>query len=661
MRAILRTLSFLALVSILSSGCSSGVFVSCPDGAEKVDTDHGGYACHQADGTSHGPFRTLHPSGSVAETGAVVAGLEEGLFETWFEDGSPSSSGEYRGGEPWSTFRAWHNDGQLAVERGYVEGVPVGVHRWTDDEGLPSKEMEFVDGAQVRLSRFGRRGIKVYEARWQGDVQVLEESWTLEGVKLLEAEGLHGEAGTLKRWNDAGQMLSLAQYSQGFPTAESVFHGNGAVRDKRTFGEAGRLLTCDIQDENGALLSRLQYDALQPATKWPSERLGTTGLIVAFDGSARIGALASGSPAAQAGLPIGAKILAVGDWQLPPAPDESLLYNALMGQVNTSVRLVVQLPSGAVLEADMLRVHRDSLDLRRTRSERWSVAGTRVEQLSYKAGFLVEERRWFDSGNKRAAADYDDKGRLVWHRHWHESGELSEEIAPLQGDTHLLWQSWDEFGTRLGRGSFLWGTSDNAGSLLKDGEFSYWLASGALKSSIHWKKGKKQGAYLSFHPSGKPHESGAFKDDLKDGRWTMQRQPAQSDPNIPFNTLEFTQMFAAGKKHGAFEGYDSQCGWWIEKGSFKDGVKHGEWLGRPGPRYYSCDESGMATRGTWSSRNRAQPCSKGNYRQGLKYGVWTTRKDCWCEAGDADTPCELLVQKYGNDEVLLSEEVTQEP
>ena len=40
---------------------------------------------------------------------------------------------------------------------------------------------------------------------------------------------------------------------------------------------------------------------------------------------------------------------------------------------------------------------------------------------------------------------------------------------------------------------------------------------------------------------------------------------------------------------------------------------------------------------------------------------WNTRKDCWCEQGDADKPCEVLVRKYGNDEVLLSEEVIQEP
>jgi hypothetical protein len=304
----------------------------------------------------------------------------------------------------------------------------------------------------------------------------------------------------------------------------------------------------------------------------------------------------------------------------------------------------------------MERVHRDLLDVRRTLSERWSVAGTRVEQLRFNTGFVVEERRWFDSGNKQEATDYDEKGRLVWRRKWHEGGEKNEELAPLQGDTHLLWQSWDELGTRVGRGAYLWGTSDKAGSLLRDGEFSYWQERDVLKSTSHWQEGLKQGAYSSFYPSGEPHESGEFKDDLKDGKWTVNREVAQSDPNIPFSVMESTQMFFAGKKHGGYKAFDTQCGWWIEKGSYKDGVKHGEWSSRPGPRYYSCDESGMATRGTWTSRNRAQTCSKGNYRNGLKYGAWKTRKDCWCEEG-GETSCEVLVRKYGNDELLLSEEV----
>ncbi len=656
MTANLRALLLLVLLLALTSGCNKGLFVSCPEGASKVDTPDGGYACQRPDGTAHGPFRTLHPGGSVAETGTYVDGLEEGLFETWFVDGTKASRGEWRAGEAWSTFHVWHTDGELALERGYKEGVPTGIHRWTDDEGHSSKEIEFVDGLKVRMSRYGRRGVRTYEALWETEVQVREEAWNQEGVKLLEAIGLHGEAGTLKKWNEAGQMLSLAQYVDGYPTAESVFHGNGAVREKRTFGVAGRVLTFDSQDENGALLARTQFDSEKPSTVWPVDSPGSTGIEVMVDDDARVKALLYGSPAAGSGLLPGSKILSIGDWQLPQAPDVGLVYNALMGEVGTSFSMVVQLPTGLVATFEMDRVQRDLLDVRRTRSEGWSVAGTRVEQLRFNAGFLVEERRWFDSGNKREAADYDEKGRLVWHRKWHESGELNEEIAPLQGDTHLLWQSWDELGTRIGRGAFLWGTSDKAGSLLKDGEFSYWQDRGVLKSTIHWKEGLKQGGYSSFYPSGEPHELGEFKDDLKEGKWTVNREPVQSDPNIPFNVLESTQMFAAGKKHGGFEAFDTQCGWWTEKGSYKDGVKHGEWSSRPGPRYYSCDESGMATRGTWTSRNRAQTCSKGNYRNGLKYGNWKTRKDCWCEEG-GESSCEVLVRKYGNDEMLLSEEV----
>jgi len=644
-------------------GCGSGIFVSCPDGASKADTSDGGFACRKADGTAHGPFRSLHANGKVAEVGNFVDGLEDGTFEGWFDDGKQFSLGEYRMGHPWNTLSVWHDNGVKSLERGYEEGVPVGIHRWSDDEGNPAQEIEYKDGEKVRSSRWGRAGKKVHEALWEALLKVRDESWNIDGVKVYEAVALQGEAGTLKKWSDEGTMLSLANYSNGYPVDESTFHGNGSVAQKRAYGAEGRLLGLDLQDESGSVLSRLAYDPALPATAWlPKPRRGSTdislgalGIEVKVGDDVRVAALSHGGPAAVAGVQPGDRILSISDWQLPPAPDEEFVYKRLVGAVGGVVSLVLQPTVGDVRTLEMTRVNRDLVDPRRTSLERWSVAGTRVEQKKYKAGFLIEERAWFDSGNKREAADFDTEGRLVWHRVWHESGQLSEEIAPVQGDTHLLWQQWDEGGTRTGRGGYLWGTTDQEGSLLKDGVFSYWQGADTLKSTVTWKAGLKQGAYSSFHPSGEPLEEGLFKDDLKDGTWVAMRAAVRSDPGIPSSTLESTQIWAAGKRHGAFVRHDEQCGWWVEKGSFKEGVKHGEWSSRPGPRYYSCDESGMAVRGTWSSRNRAETCSKGNYREGQKYGVWKTRKDCWCEpSGDGN--CEVLVRKYGNDEVLLSEE-----
>tara|TARA_Y100001968_G_scaffold299777_1_gene310676 strand:- start:104 stop:2089 length:1986 start_codon:yes stop_codon:yes gene_type:complete len=644
-------------ILILISGCSSGVFVSCPEGAEKTRGAAGGYACKRADGTAHGPFRKLHPDGAVAEIGNFEDGLEQGVFESWFADGSARSRAEYRNGELWSTLTAWHNNGDVAVEQGFEEGVPVGVHRWIDDEGLPSQEIEYIAGLRARESRFGRLGKKIFEARWDGEVPLLEERWNLDGVKLLEARELQGENGSLKRWNDQGEMMSLASYAGGYPIAESVFHGNGAVREKRKYGELGRILSYEVFDRNGAQTRRLNYDPQVAATVWPATTVGSPGIELLFGERLQVASVVHGGPGATAGLRPGDELVSIGEWQLPDGPDQELVYGALQGEVGTAVVLVVRTSTGELKQVEVSREHRDLLDPRRLISQRWSVAGTLVERLSYKGGFLVEERRWFESGNKRKSADYDAAGRLVWQRSWYEIGQLSEEIAPLQGETHLLWQSWDEKGARTGRGTYLWGTSTRVGSLLKDGEFSYWQEGGVPKSTVQWKQGLKEGPYASYHLSGEPREEGSFKSDLREGRWTTYREPEQRDAGIPFSTLESKQMYAAGQKHGSFERYDAQCGWWVEKGSYKEGRKHGEWSSRPGPRYYSCDPSGMASRGSWTSRNRAQVCSKGTYRDGLKYGVWKERRDCWCEAGEASN-CEVIVRNYGNEEMLVSEEIS---
>jgi len=638
-------------------GCGGGMFVSCPEGAEKAETVDGGYSCQKPDGTSHGPFRSLHPNGKVRETGSYVDGLEDGLFEAWFDDGEPYSRGEYNMGEPWGTFTVWHDNGIEALVRGYDQGVPVGIHRWIDDEGNPAQETEYQDGKKVRSSRWGRRGQKVHESVWEEELLISEVKWNNQGFKLYEAVGLHTDAGSVRKWSEQGKLLSLSHYSKGHQVDEAVYHGNGAVAEKRAFGAEGRLLTFDKQDENGAMMSRVGYDPAAGSTSWPDEAVGTLGIGLLVGDDARIAALVHGGPAALAGVRIGEKLLAIGDWQLPPAPEEEFISKRLNGAVGGSVRLVLQPVVGNVRTLQVIRVHRDFVDPRRTRVEQWSVAGSRVEQRSYKAGFMVEERLWYDSGNKRQSADYDSEGKLAFRRVWHENGQLREELAPVQGDKHLLWQEWDADGTRLGRGSYLWGTTDKAGSLQKDGLFSYWRPDGELKRTVTWKQGRKEGPCVGYHESGDRSEEGAYSNDLKDGRWLTHRPAVNSDPDIPSSALESEQFWAKGKRHGSFKRFDKQCGWWIEQGSYKDGVKHGAWLTRPGPRWHSCDESGMATRGTWSSRNRAETCTKGNYRDDKKYGAWKSRKDCWCEAG-GESPCEVLVRKYGNDEILLGEEVS---
>jgi len=655
----------LALLAFSLQGCGGGMFVNCPEGASKIDTSDGGFSCQRPDGASHGPFRTLHPNGKVSELGNYVDGLEDGVFEGWFDDGKQFSLAEYRMGQPWGTFTVWHDNGVKALVRGYDEGVPVGVHRWRDDEGNPAQELEYKDGKKARSSRWGRRGQKVHEALWEGETKVREESWNNKGVKLLEAIALHSEAGTLKKWSDEGRMLSLARYAMGYPLDESVFYGNGAVAQQRNYGAEGRLLTFDQQDENGALLSRIGYDAAMSSTQWmPKDRqgrednaVGRLGLDVLVADDARVTTLVHRGPAILAGVRTGEKILAINDWQLPPAPDEGFVRKRLNGAVGGAVKLVLQPKVGDVHTVHLKRVHRDILDPRRIAIERWSVAGSRVEKLKYKLGFMVEERRWYDSGNKREAADYDSHGRLAWRRIWHENGALGEEIAPMQTEKHLLWREWDESGARMGHGVYLWGSTDKAGSLLKDGVFTYWRSEGGLKSTVNWKEGLKDGAYSSFHESGDLAEEGFFKDDLREGKWSARRPEVKSDLGIPSSSLESSQIYLAGKKHGSFIMYDEQCGWWVEKGGYKDGVKHGEWSTRPGPRYPFCDESGMATRADWSSRNRAEACTRGNYRAGKKYGIWKAKKDCWCESSEQH-PCEVLVRKYGNDELLLSEEVS---
>jgi len=226
----------------------------------------------------------------------------------------------------------------------------------------------------------------------------------------------------------------------------------------------------------------------------------------------------------------------------------------------------------------------------------------------------------------------------------------------VSGDTHLLWQTWRDDGALVSRGMLLWGRTDQSGRLLKDGTFSHWHAPDVLKSVVEWKEGKKEGAYVANYPSGDLKEKGQFKADQRTGKWAFHNMPVPVDPAIPSSTLASTQIYVEGRKTGAYVKYDGQCDWWIEKGSYRDGKLHGEWQSRPRARYYTCDPSGMATRGTWTSRNRSEVCSEGTYREGKKYGVWKTKRDCWCEP--AEGACEVREVKYGPEESVIYDKTT---
>ena len=663
----LPAVAILALVGVVLvlgiRGCGgqiSDYLARCPDDASKISLDDGGFLCELPDGTAHGPFRRRYADGRIAEKGEYREGLKNGRFESWHADGSRATSGEFRDDKHWGTWTEWYPNGVEKIVRAYEDGVPVGVHRQRAENGAVLHEEEYESGQRVRETRWAENGTQIEYATWTEGVQMLRQRWTDTGTLVYEEEGIHGPKGRIKRWNDAGVLLNQTEFALGYPTERNDYYEDGGVRVARSYGEAGRVMHYAEFDGSGAKVRQLLYDENVAATGSLSDHEGTVGLEVQVAEQLVVSRVIPSGPAAAGGLQVGDVIASIDGWTPPSEVGVVEVLNRLDGMVGTACSLLL-LSAGAeeARAVELDRIDRDLLDPRRLRADRWSVAGSRVEEQHFKKGILVRDRQWYDSGEKRRSSDYDDGGRLVWTRAWAENAQLAEEIAPVSGDTHLLWQTWSDEGALQSRGMLLWGRTDQRGRLLKDGSFSHWHAPDVLKSVVEWKEGKKEGAFLANYRSGDLKEKGQFKADQRVGKWSFHSMPVPIDPAIPTSTLASTQIYVEGRKTGAYVKYDGQCDWWIEKGSYRDDQLHGEWQSRPRPRYYTCDPSGMTTRGTWSSRNRAEVCTQGTYREGKKYGVWKAKRDCWCDA--ADGPCEVREIKYGPEEAVIYDKVSGAP
>jgi antitoxin component YwqK of YwqJK toxin-antitoxin module len=102
---------------------------------------------HFEHGAMHGAYRTLHPNGRPATSGAYVRDKREGLWEAWYPDGTRARSQEYRGGKQNGLAKEWYPNGQLRFEEHYVDGERHGPAVAFYENGQKQSEGSFTRGA----------------------------------------------------------------------------------------------------------------------------------------------------------------------------------------------------------------------------------------------------------------------------------------------------------------------------------------------------------------------------------------------------------------------------------------------------------------------------------------------------------------------------------
>ena len=100
-----------------------------------------------------------------------------------------------------------------------------------------------------------------------------------------------------------------------------------------------------------------------------------------------------------------------------------------------------------------------------------------------------------------------------------------------------------------------------------------------LSEKGSFRKGKKNGEWLTFHENGELHSKGKFKDGKITGLWEWYLENGQ---------ISFKGNFKDGKEEGVWE-YYHENGQISMKGNFKDGKEEGVWeYYRYNGRLYSC-------------------------------------------------------------------------
>lgn len=228
----------------------------------------------------------------------------------------------------------------------------------------------------------------------------------------------------------------------------------------------------------------------------------------------------------------------------------------------------------------------------------------RIEE-NYKNGVLNGYYREYSQAGKMLVSRFYENGILI------DSDNGEEIIAEVKNE-------YDSLGNLLASGSFLnnipVGTHrkydadrskvvleeyNNSGQVISAGvtddkgikeEFwQFFYPGGQVRLEGNYKNDKRSGTWKFYYPDGKLEQQGNYLNGLEDGLWTW---------NYPDGSLRREEYYLRGKEDGLSTEYDEN-GIVIATGEFIEGLEEGPW------QYQSGDN-----------------IEKGSYKAGLKDGEW---------------------------------------
>lgn len=118
-------------------------------------------------GQLDGVFRSYFENGKVWQTIGYRNGDEEGISTTYFENGKKKKKEIYREGVLHGMSEEYDSDGKLQRSIPYENGQVHGLAKIFDEKGAVAEEMTFDRGLRHGPYRKFKKGLKVFEAKFE--------------------------------------------------------------------------------------------------------------------------------------------------------------------------------------------------------------------------------------------------------------------------------------------------------------------------------------------------------------------------------------------------------------------------------------------------------------------------------------------------------------
>jgi len=119
---------------------------------------------------------------------------------------------------------------------------------------------------------------------------------------------------------------------------------------------------------------------------------------------------------------------------------------------------------------------------------------------------------WYEAGNPKAEAHFDEGKLDGVFRLWHTNGQLAEEGHYVADQRHGTFSTWGEDGIKLLEQNFANGK--------RNGEMKRWYRTGQLQFIEHYVDGEKDGPAVAYFENGQMEAEGMFRKGNFHGVWT---------------------------------------------------------------------------------------------------------------------------------------------